>query len=276
MLANEIEQVRREELEILQLERLKKVVAWSYDKSAFYRRTFQAHGVTPEEIQSLEDVCKLPLLTREEIRTVDAFEFLTLPLSSVVRINNRDGLTKFFTRGDIRNHVEMMIRCLAAANVLRGSIVGIAGDFTDGRILDALYALESIGATVIPLKDFRLAERFGVDTIITSRELSEVNAAKIFCLNETLIPSPQLTSAKIFNLFAPPELNCAGTIYQCASGESYHVQEDHVLLEIVDGELILTTLTAQAMPLIRFRTGQFVRPLEICSCGRTFKKISAN
>ena len=78
---SQVEQIRREELALLQLERLKKIVAWSYDKSAFYRRTFQAHGVTPEEIQSLEDVCKLPLLTREEIR-------VKLRLSLVREVND--------------------------------------------------------------------------------------------------------------------------------------------------------------------------------------------
>ncbi len=270
------EQISRKELEILQLERLKKIVAWSFEKSAFYRRSFQSHGITPEEIQSLADVSKLPLLTSDELRTVDAFDFLTLPLSSVVRINQIGGVTKFYTRGDIRNNVEMMIRTLIAANVLRGSIVGLGGDLTDSKILDALYALESIGATVIPLgTNHQLAQRFTIDTLIGTAESiasAAVNASKIFCMNENFQPA---ASTKTYNLFAPPELAHAGFCCCCECGR--HVQEDHFLPEILNGELVITTLTAQAMPLIRWRTGQSVRFAdEPCSCGRSFMRIVTN
>ena len=117
-------------MEELQLERLKKIVAWAYDKSEFYRKSFQSHGVKPDDIQQLFDVSKLPILTRAELLNVDAFEFLTLPLSSIVRINNFGGIIKFYTVGDIRNNVEMLARTFIAANVLRGSIVGIAGDLS--------------------------------------------------------------------------------------------------------------------------------------------------
>ena len=240
----EIEHVRREELEILQLERLKKIVAWAYDKSAFYQSSFQRHGVTPEEIQTLADVKRLPFLTREEIRETDAFEFLTLPLSSVVRVTRLDGIKKFYTKGDIRNNVEMMIRCLMAADVLCGSIVGIGGDLSDSRLLDVLYALESIGATVV------FKEGFSVDTVV---ELAE----------DTL-------TFKGFKLRVPPE---GSFLYQC--GKSYNVQEDNFLAEVVSGELVITTLTAQAQPLIRYRTGQAAKKIcEPCSCGRTFTRIT--
>ncbi len=239
----EIEHVRREELDILQLERLKKIIAWAYDKSAFYQNTFQRHGVTPDDIQSLADVDKLPFLTREELRG-NEFELLTLPLSSIVRINHIGGLTRFYTRGDIRNNVEMMIRCLMAAGVLRGSIVGIRGDLSDSRLLDVLYALESIGATVV------LKENFSVDTVV---ELEE----------DTL-------TFKGCRLYAPPE---GSWLYQCGTG--YHVQEDNFLAEVVSGELVITTLTAQAQPLIRYRTGQAAKKIcESCPCGRTFTRIT--
>ena len=137
----------------------------------------------------------------------------------------------------------MMIRALVAADVLRGSIVGVQGDFTDSRILDALYALESIGATVIPLKTF--PEKFGVETLITTlQDFLQAPVAKIFYLNEKDFRPPKVsTSAKVFNLYAPPEIGHAGLLD--ASG---HFRKEHFLVE--DG-LIITTLTAQAMPLIR-------------------------
>ena len=232
-------------MEELQLERLKKIVAWAYDKSEFYRKSFQSHGVKPDDIQQLSDVSKLPILTRAKLLNVDAFEFLTLPLSSIVRINDFGGLIKFYTVGDIRNNVEMLARTFIAANVLRGSIVGIAGDLSDSRLLDALYALESIGATIIPLKTF--PEKFGVETLITtSQTFLQSPVAKIFYLNEKDFRPPKVsTSAKVFNLYAPPEIGHAGLID--ASGQ---FRAEHFLVE---DDLIITTLTAQASPLIRFK-----------------------
>ena len=227
----EIESIRREELEILQLERLRKIIAWAYDKSAFYQRTFQTHGVKPEDIQSLADVSKLPFLTRDELIGKE-FELLTLPLSSIVRISRVGGLTRLCTRGDIRNNVEMMM-----------SVVGIVGDLSDSRLLDALYALESIGATVALNEDFK------AETVITLAE-------------DTL-------TYKNFKLPAPPEGNL---FYQCNFG--CHVHEDNFLAEIVSGELVITTLTAQALPLIRYRTGRRAKKIcEPCPCGRTFTRI---
>ena len=243
MFADEqMERIRREELEILQLERLRKIIAWTYDKSAFYQRTFQANAVKPEDIQSLADVSKLPLMTRDEL-VGNEFELLTLPLSSVVRISRVGWLTRLCTRGDIRNNVEMMIRALMAANILRGSVVGIGGDLSDSRLLDVLYALESIGATVA------LNESHSVETVITLAE-------------DTL-------TYKNFKLPAPPEGNL---FYQCNFG--CHVHEDNFLAEIVSGELVITTLTAQALPLIRYRTGRTAKKIcEPCPCGRTFTRI---
>ena len=232
-------------MEKIQLERLKKIVAWAYEKSAFYYRSFQSHGVTPDDIKQLSDISKLPILTRADLESVDAFEFLTLPLSSIVRINDFGRITKFYTVGDIRNNVEMLARTFIAANVLRGSIVGIAGDLSDSRLLDALYALESIGATVIPLKTF--PEKFGVETLVTtSPNFLQTPVAKIFYLNEKeMRPLKISTSAKIFNLYAPPEIGHAGLLD--ASGQ---FRTEHFLVE---DRLIITTLTAQAMPLIRFK-----------------------
>lgn len=314
----QMETVRREELEILQLERLKKIVAWTYERSAFYRRSFQNRGITPEDIQTLADVRRLPFVTTMELHTFDALDFLTLPLSGIVRINrNNDNggqLTNLYTKGDIRNNVEMMIRALMAADVLRGSIVGVQGDFADSRFLDVLYALESIGATVVPLgADSRrwldVMELFSIDTLISTpqlvmqliihlqaagKEILDYPIAKILCLNTTHIFNTlqrhiaDRTSTKVFSLFAPPELGHAGIIYQCSDAAGHHVQEDHFLIELLRfgsdepvtepdhmGELVVTTLTAQALPLIRWRTGQAVRRMgESCGCGRTFTRIA--
>lgn len=253
MLADaQAELIRREELETLQLERLKRLIAWAYDKSAFYRRSFQRHVVTPEDIQSLADVCKLPFLTRAEL-IGNELDILTLPLSSVVRISRCGEVTSFYTKGDVRNNVEMTIRALAAADVLRGSTVGIAGDLSDSRLLDILYALESIGATIV-----LSGAAFHVDKVIGVTDK----------LDDCVVTSEQI------KLFAPLALGNAGMLYRCEAA-GLHVQEDKFFAEVSDGELVVTTLTAQALPLIRFKTGQRVRFInEPCACGRTFRRIT--
>lgn len=253
MLADaQVELIRREELEILQLERLKRVVDWAYDKSAFYRKSFQRQGVTPDNIQSLADVSKLPLLTRAEL-IGNELDILTLPLSSIVRISRCGEVTGLYTKGDIRSNVEMTIRALAAADVLRGSTVGISGDLSDSRLLDVLYALESIGATVI-----LSGSAFHVDKVIDVTDK----------LWDCVVTSEQI------KLFAPSEFGNAGMIYRCEAA-GLHIQEDKFFAEVVDGELVLTTLTAQALPLIRFRTGQHVRLINApCPCGRAFIRIT--
>ncbi|MBR0260752.1 MAG: hypothetical protein IJQ85_03055 [Selenomonadaceae bacterium] len=250
----ESEKIRREELEILQLERLKKIAAWSYEKSNFYQKSFSRQNVAPEDIQKLSDVSKLPFLTREEIHNIDALDFLTLPLSSVVRVTRLDGIKKFYTKGDIRNNVEMMIRSFMAANILRGSTVELAGDLSDSRLLDALYALESIGATVI------IGNADFIADVQISATSTEVKISK------------NISGRKSFKLFAPSEIGHAGLFCPCEFG--YHLQEDNFLIEVLDGELVITTLTAQALPLIRYRTGLLIKKFnEPCPCGRTFIKI---
>ena len=320
MYANEQQEtMSREDIENLQLERLKKIVAWAYEKSEFYHNSFDRAGIKPKDIEKLADVQKLPFLTLEEINRTDAQDFLTLPFSGIVRISNSDEsddevVTKFYTKGDVVQNVELMTRCLVAPGINRTSVVGLQGDLSDGRFLDILYALESIGATVIPLgTDYRhwlrILENFSIDTLISTPQLImqliiqlqatwkniiDYNIEKIICVNVNNIQNPlqqhieSRAGTIVFNLFAPAEIGSAGMIFQCSNESGHHIQEDNYLAEIVQfnnnkvieeydhmGELVITTLTAQAMPLIRYRTGQAVRRMsEKCTCGRTFTRIA--
>lgn len=319
MYANEkIETTAREDLEKLQLERLKKTVAHAYEKSSFYRDSFDKVGIKPENIFSLADIQKLPFLTLEQINRTDIFDFLTLPLSGILRITRfvdyDKQCTKFFTREDIQNNVEMSARCLIAAGVNRTSTIGLQGDLSDGKFLDILYALESIGATAIPLgtdykKWLKLMKKFSMDMLIGTPQLimqliiqlqaveeniRDYSIKKIICINVNNVQNPLQqhislrTGTQVYNLFAPAEIGTAGMIYQCSNDSAHHLQEDNFFAEIVQfdskkivdepehmGELVITTLNAQAMPLIRYRTGQAVKRVgEPCECGRTFLRIA--
>ncbi len=319
MYANEkIETMSREDLQALQLERLKKTVSWAYEKSAYYHQVFHKRGIKPEDIQSLEDIKKLPFLNLAALHRADPLDILTLPLSSVLRfshdISSNGEMTKLYTKDDIVQNVEMMTRCLIAADVTRGAVVGVQGDLSDNMFLDVIYALESIGVTVVPLgtdyrKWLRMIELIGMDTLIstpqlimqlviqlqaTGKNIIDYPISKVFCINTSNIQNPlqqhiqDRTQSKVYNLYSPPELGFAGMIYQCSERSGLHLQEDCYFAELLHfdseevldendrmGELVITTLTAQAMPLIRYRTGQAVRRMsDPCKCGRTFIRIA--
>ena len=319
MYANkEIETIEREKLQSLQLERLKKTFSWAYEKSSFYRKTFEKNKIKPDDIQTLDDLKKIPFLTMSELYRTDYADILTLPLSSVVRIEHIDEgngeITKLYTKGDIQNNVEMMTRCLVAADIFRGSVIGLQGDLSDSKFLDILYALESIGATVVPLgTDYRqwlrLLNLFAIDTLISTPQLTmqliiqlqaigkniaDCHIKKIICVNTGNIQNPlqqhieSRADSAVYNLFAPAEFGFAGMIYQCSKESGHHVQEDNFIAEIVNfdsseiitedehmGKLVVTTLNAQAMPLIRYRTGQAVRRMsDPCKCGRSLIRIA--
>ena len=319
MYANEqIETMNREDLKALQLERLKKTVEWAYEKSAYYNKLFLKRKIKPDCIQSLKDIQKLPFLNLATLHRTDAMDMLTLPLSSVMRfsldLDSNGEVTKLYTKADIVSNVEMMVRCLIAADITRGSIIGIQGDLSDSQFLDILYALESIGATVVPLgtdyrKWLRLMEIVGIDTLIstpqlimqlviqlqaTGKNIIDYPVSKIFCINTSNIQNPlqqhiqERTHSTVYNLYSPQELGFAGLIYQCSEHSGLHIQEDNYLAELLHfdseevleendrmGELVVTTLSAQALPLIRYRTGQAVRRMsEPCKCGRTFIRIA--
>ena len=319
MIANaKMEQMSRSDIKALQLERLKKTIAWVTEKSLFYQKKFKDAGIRPEDIQTLEDVGKLPFLTASELHQANAMDLLTLPLSGILRFNYMQDvsgeLTKLYTNGDIANNVEMMTRCLVAAGIHNASIVGLQGELTDSRLLDIQYALEAIGAAVVPLGTgskhwLRLLEIASIDTLISTPQLImqliiQLQAAgqnivdypisRIVCINLTNIQNPLQqhiqgrTKTKVYNLYASPELGTAGMLFQCEAHMGQHVQEDNFYAEIVAfnsdmpitednrmGELVVTTLTAEAMPLIRYRTGQAVSCMtDVCKCGRTFMRLA--
>ncbi len=319
MYANQqIEQLDREKLQDLQLERLKKQLKWAQEKSLFYQRQFAEKGVSHEDIQSLADIAKLPFLEKNMLYRVDSLDILTMPLSGILRFNvmqqETGEITKFYTNGDIAHNVEMMTRCLVAAGITNASIVALQGDMSDSRLLDIQYALELIGSTVVPMgTDYRqwlrLMELMSMDTLVstpqlimqliiqlqaTGKNIVDYPLNRVICCNTQGVQNPMQrhiqdrTKAQVFNLYEPAELGTAGILYPCEAHNGYHIQEDYYYPEIVAfnsdqvvtephqmGELVLTSLMNEAMPLIRYRTGQAVMmETEECRCGRTLRRVT--
>lgn len=315
MFANEkIERMSRDDLRALQLMRLKKTIAWVSEKSAFYRKKFA--NICAPQIDSLEDIEKLPFTTLPDILNTSPFDFLALPLSGVLRIscrNHTGAVVKMYTNGDIAHNVDMLTRALVATGVNRASVVGILGDMSDGRLLDLQMASEVIGATTVLLGEdmqsaVELVRLTGMDTLLASQPLvmqlivhaqmkniepSTLPLKTVVCLNEA-ISNPmkrhicERLQTEVHDLFASTELGSAGLFFPCGRGQGHHVQEDYCYTELIEfsgakvihesgrmGELVVTMLASEAMPLIRYRTGQAVMRLdEPCECGRTFVRYA--
>ena len=311
----QIEQMDRDGLESLQTERLQKTLGWAFSKSPFYREKLQAAGIQPEDIKTLHDIRRLPFTCYKEFQRAQMYDFLTLPLSGVARISlweHPQPVIKVYTTGDITHNVEMMTRGLVAAGITRASVVGILGDLADSGLMDIQYALDLIGAAVVPLstdynRAMRLLRESGLETLAgSSRRLLQMIVQvqamgedvldyplqKILCLND-MIQNPlkshieKRTATQVYNFFSSAEFGCAGMLFQCSERSGQHLQEDCFYPEIVAfgsdtviedasqvGELVVTTLVAEAMPLIRCRTGQTVMRLEEpCACGRTLMRL---
>ena len=302
----------------LQLGLLQKQLRWAEEKSFFYQQSFAKAGVKAEEVKSLEDLRRFPFLHTSDLHQIDSLDILTLPKSGIMRFNHMQQMTgellKLYTNGDIAHNVEMMTRCLVGTGINSTSVVALQGDLSDSRLLDVQYALEMIGATVVPMgvdyrQWLRLMELVTMDTIVTTPQLImqlviqlqaqgknivDFPLNQIICMNPTGIQNPMQrhiqdrTRAKVFNLYSSAELGTAGMLFQCEARSGQHIQEDFFYPEIIAfnsdmpvtdphqmGELVVTSLQAEAMPLIRYRTGQAVSMIEeTCSCGRTLRRVN--
>src|SRR5512140_13523 len=147
----------REELEQLQLERLQATLTRVYKTVTCYRKKFDEAGIIPEDIQSLSDLEKLPLTTKDDLRLNYPYGMFAVPLREVVRIHSSSGTTGKptvvgYTRNDIKVWSNLVARFMTAAGVTHDEVVQIAfgyGLFTGAFGLH--YGAEAIGASVIPM-----------------------------------------------------------------------------------------------------------------------------
>lgn len=294
------ETMSRDEIEALQLARLKETVKYAYERVPHYTRKFDDAGVRPEDLKELDDLAKFPYTTKEDLREEYPFGMFAVPMNEVTRIHASSGTTGRptvvgYTREDLDNWATIVARCFRAAGVRPGMKVHNAygyGLFTGG--LGAHSGIEKLGATVIPMsggqteKQIQLIEDFAPDAICcTPTYLLTIGDAMI---HKGL--DPRKTSLRYAVLGAEPWTNemrteleemfdiKASDIYGLSevmgpgvAGESFetqdgsHIWEDHFRPEIVDpfdldktmsdgetGELVFTSLTKKALPIIRYRT----------------------
>ncbi len=153
----EYECMPREDLAQLQLERLQATLNRVYKNVTCYRNKFNELGIVPEDVQSLDDLQKLPFTTKEDLRLNYPYGMFAVPLREVVRIHSSSGTTGKptvvgYTRNDIKVWSNLVARFVTSAGVTHDDVVQIAfgyGLFTGAFGLH--YAAETIGASVIPM-----------------------------------------------------------------------------------------------------------------------------
>jgi phenylacetate-CoA ligase len=315
----QFETMPRSQLQKLQLERLKHQVSYAYQKVPFYRNRFQEMGITPDDINSLEDVTRLPFTNKNDFRDHYPHGLMAVPLSQVVRVHASSGTTGKpiiapYTAHDIDTWANLIARNLDSAGVHQGDVIQNAygyGLFTGG--LGYHYGGEKIGATVIPSsvgntkRQLMLIQDLGTTTLActpsyalilaeTAQELGiDLAATKLRVAICGAEPWTEKMRAEIeaklgitaIDNYGLTELVGPGVSCECHCRQGMHIWEDHFLSELVDpasgeplpygeqGELVLTTLTKEALPVIRFRTHDLVTLYsEECGCGRNFIRMS--
>ena len=301
-----IERASRDELASLQLTRLKWSLAHAYRNVPHYRKAFDAAGVTPDDLRTLEDLAKFPTTSKDDLRQNYPFGMFAVPRSEVVRVHASSGTTGKptvvgYTRQDIDTWATVMARSIRAAGGRAGDIVHVAygyGLFTGG--LGAHYGAEKLGCTVIPMsggqtekqvqliQDFRpdiimvtpsymLAiaeeiERQGFDPRATSLSVGIFGAEPWTPAMRTAIE--QRLDLDAVDIYGLSEVIGPGVGQECVeTKDGLTIWEDHFYPEIIDpatgsvlpegepGELVFTSLTKEAMPVVRYRTRDLTRLL---------------
>ncbi len=311
-----IETASRDELEALQLERLRGTLRHAYGSVAFYRDAFAAAGVHPDDCRSLDDLRRFPFTTKDDLREAYPFGMFAVPRERISRIHASSGTTGRptvvgYTAGDLDVWADVVARSIRAAGGRPGDRVHVAygyGLFTGG--LGAHYGAERLGCTVIPVsggmteRQVRLILDFEPDVIMVTP--SYMLAISDEFERQGLDPADTALAIGIFgaepwtqemrreierrlglhavDIYGLSEVIGPGVAQECVeTKDGLHVWEDHFYPEIVDprtgstlpagepGELVFTSLTREAMPVIRYRTRDLTRLLP--GTARTMRRL---
>ena len=301
-----IETASQDELQSLQLQRLKATLHHAYANVPHYRQRFDEKGVHPDDLTSLSDLAKFPFTGKDDLRANYPFGMFAVPREQVVRIHASSGTTGKptvvgYTQKDIDTWAGLVARSIRASGGRAGDIVHIAygyGLFTGG--LGAHYGAEKLGCTVIPMsggqteKQVQLITDFRPDIIMVTPSYM-LNIIEEF-ERQGLDPAASSLRIGIFgaepwgegmraeieqragldavDIYGLSEVMGPGVANECIETKDGPViWEDHFYPEIIHpvtgevmpdgeaGELVFTSLTKEAMPVIRYRTRDLTRLL---------------
>ncbi len=301
-----IETASRDELQALQLQRLKWSLRHAYDNVAHYKAAFDAAGVHPDDLRTLADLARFPFTDKKTLRENYPFGLFAVPRAKVVRIHASSGTTGKatvvgYTQNDIDTWANVVARSIRAAGGRAGDMCHISygyGLFTGG--LGAHYGAERLGCTVIPMSggqtekqvqlicDFKpeiimvtpsymlnIIEEFarqGLDAAKSSLKVGIFGAEPWTGAMRSEIE--QRAGIDAVDIYGLSEVMGPGVASECIeSKDGPVVWEDHFYPEVIDpitgevlpdgaeGELVFTSLTKEALPIIRYRTRDLTRLL---------------
>lgn len=319
MIWSKEETLKREEIREIQLKRLKETVERVYNNVPHYKKKFDEVGIKPEDINSLEDLGKLPFTIKNDLRDNYPFDLFAVPKKDVVRFHASSGTTGKptvvgYTHKDMETWTELIARIVSMAGVTNEDTAQVAfgyGLFTGAFGLH--QGLEKVGAAVIPMssgntqKQILIMKDFGTTALIctpsyalhiaeTAKEMG-IDPKKDLDIKFGLFGGEGSTEAmrlelnKSWGMFATENYGMSELIGPGVSGEceclnGMHIFEDHFIPEIINpdtgevlpdgsvGELVITPISKEALPLIRYRTKDITQlDYEKCECGRTHVRM---
>ena len=301
-----IETMPREELEELQLKKLQATVKRAFDKIPYYNKKYSEAEVYPEDIETLKDIEKLPFITKDDLRESYPFGLFAVDIKDIKELHSSSGTTgkpvvSGYTEKDLDTWAETIARGL--------TMMGIG----ENDIIQVHYGSHKVGAAIIPIstgqtrRQIEIMSDFGTTCLIFTPSYG-IHIGEV-ALDDGIDPKKlgikaigfgaegwteeirqrveELFGAKAYNIYGLTELTGPGVGMECSQQNGLHIAEDIYYPEIIDpntqkvlgenqpGELVLTNLQREGMPVIRFRTKDLTKiTYEKCGCGRTHARMS--
>lgn len=313
----EIETASREQITAWQNERLVDTVNRCYNNVPYYRKKMEEKGVRPEDIRGIEDLHKLPFLTKDDLKDAYPYGLMARPLKDCVRIQSTSGTTgrrvvAFYTQHDLDLWEDCCARAIVAAGGTDEDVCHVCygyGLFTGGPGLNG--GSHKVGCLTLPMSSGNTNRQlqFMVDLKSTILCCTPSYAAYLAesILERGIKDQIHLKAGifgaeawseemrqdiekklgiKAYDIYGLTEISGPGVSFECEEQNGMHINEDHFIAEIIDpvtgevlpdgekGELVFTSITKEAFPLIRYRTKDItVLSHEKCSCGRTHVRM---
>ncbi|MCL4519179.1 MAG: phenylacetate--CoA ligase [Thaumarchaeota archaeon] len=318
-----IERLSRKELSKIQERQLRYISHYAYENSVFYKKSFDAAGIKPDEVRSIESLQKAKIFTtKDDLRRAFPFGMLAVPRERVVEMHATSGTTGTPTLGlhtakDLDDWGEVSARALTMSGMTKEDIFQITpslGMFSGG--FGFYHGARKVGCTIVPASAgfskrqiqfmidfgttmfsaivsyaFRLAEvaqEMGIDPARDTKVRKGIFGSEIWT-SEMKTKISKIWDMDPYDIYGFTELCGPGVGNDCRMHDGIHIWQDYYYTEVVDpdtgepvgpeeeGELVFTTLTKEAMPLIRYRSKDISALLDIqsCECGRTHQKFKS-
>lgn len=313
-----IETMPYEELKQLQYHELKQLVNNLYSFNKFYHDRMREAGISPLDINCLDDVKKLPFMHKQDLRDNYPDKMFSAPKNEIVRYHVSSGTSGkptlvAYTRHDLEYWTEALARSFTSAGIGPGDIMQVSygyGLFTGG--LGAHYGAERVGATVLPAstgntqRQLEMMQDLGVTVIActpsylthlctTAREMG-IDWKRDMNLRKAVLGAEPWSESMRSKLQNEMGIRCydiygtseqAGPMFsECEEQKGAHISGDIMLVEILDretgealepgneGEMVVTMLKKEAMPMIRYKMKDITHlNVDPCDCGRTSPRI---